>query len=64
MRTRPVRDERFCAHDSGEIVILGDQKMRCGDCHAEMTWVSRDYLDRLVSDLRDCRRGITRWAGE
>ena len=68
---RVSRDERFCLHASGEVVVTVEDGMCCGDCGTPMVFVSRRYLESVAEhlaqarrDLADCRKGITRRAGE
>lgn len=48
-------DPEFCPHESGEIVFLHDDQMRCGDCHTVLILVPRDYYAALLVQLRDYR---------
>lgn len=59
-----------CDHASG-VLVVDREGLRCEDCGQVLVFVAQNDLDRLHrdleqarQDLRDCRRGITRWAGE
>ena len=48
-----LRDERFCAHDSRQVVYLADRVPRCPGCHTEMMWVPKYVLEgytRIITD--------------
>ena len=42
-----------CPHESNEIVMLGDNQMRCGDCHTVLILVPRDEYAALLVRLND-----------
>jgi len=44
-----------CAHDSGEIVMMNDGLMRCGDCHCVMVLVPQEWLQKILVEYRDLK---------